>query len=119
MTVRAIINATIVVPAGEPVSGTLLIDGHTIAAIGDVAIPEGAERIDARGSVVAPGIVDLGVFAIDPPACRAGGITRAALMPDQSLALDDPGLIQRAAASGKPDLWVHPMAAATRGTQTK
>ena len=115
MSVRAIINATIVVPSGEPVSGTLLIDGHTIAAIGDVAIPEGAERIDARGSLVAPGIVDLGVFAIDPPACRAGGITRAALMPDQSLPLDDPGLIQRAADSGKPDLWVHPMAAATRG----
>jgi len=115
VTVRAIINAMIVVPEGERVSGTLLIDGETIAAIGDVAIPEGAERIDARGALVAPGIVDLGVFAIDPPACRAGGITRAALMPDQSLALDDPGLIQRAAASGKPDLWVHPMAAATRG----
>jgi dihydroorotase len=36
-------------------------------------------------------------------------------MPDQSPPLDDPGLIQRAAYSGKPDIWVHPLAAATRG----
>ena len=31
-----------------------------------------------------PGLVDLGVFAIDKPAFHFGGITRAALMPDQS-----------------------------------
>ena len=35
-------------------------------------------------------------------------------MPDQSPALDDPGLVQRAALIGKPDLWIHPIAAATR-----
>jgi dihydroorotase len=36
------------------------------------------------------------------------------LMPDQNPVLDDPGIVQRAAASGKPELWVHPIAAATR-----
>src|SRR3546814_8898549 len=44
-----------------------------------------------------------------------GGITRAALMPDQSSPLDDVGLIQQATRAGKPDFWVHPIAAATRG----
>ncbi|NWN23075.1 dihydroorotase, partial [Escherichia coli] len=39
------------------------------------------------------------------------------LMPDQSPILDDPGIIRRAAPMGKPDLWVHPLAAATRGLQ--
>jgi dihydroorotase len=63
---------------------------------------------------VAPGIVDLGTFSVDKAACIAGGITRIALMPDQSPPLDDPGLVQRAALAAKPDLWVHPLGAATK-----
>ena len=93
---------------------TLLIAGETIASIGG-ELPATAELIDGGGKLLAPGIVDLGVFRVDAPAFRFGGIVRAALMPDQSPPLDDPGLIQRAAYSGKPDIWVHPLAAATRG----
>ncbi|MBN9787911.1 dihydroorotase [Pseudonocardia sp. TMWB2A] len=82
--------------------------------------PDGeVESIDGRGQWLAPGIIDLGVFATDKPAFHFGGITRAALMPDQSRPLDDPGLIERAAKAGKPDLWVHPLAAATRGLEGK
>jgi len=73
-----------------------------------------SETIDGGGLHLAPGIIDLGVFAVDRAACRAGGITRVGLMPDQSPILDDPGIIRRAALMGKPDLWVHPLAAATR-----
>lgn len=95
-------------------SASVVIEGERIAAIGG-DVPAGAEAIDGRGKLLAPGIVDLGVFRVDGPAFRFGGIVRAALMPDQSPPLDDPGLIQRAAYSGKPDIWVHPLAAATRG----
>jgi dihydroorotase len=95
--------------------GAILIEGDRIASIGAEPLPREAERIDAKGAHAAPGIVDLGVFAVDKAACIAGGITRVALMPDQSPALDDPGLVQRAALAAKPDLWVHPLAAATRG----
>lgn len=70
--------------------------------------------IDAKGLLALPGIIDLGVFAIDKPAFRAGGIVRAALMPDQNPVLDGPGPVKQKAASGKPDLWVHPIAAGTR-----
>lgn len=104
---RAVINGA----NGQAV----LMRGDTIEAVGAIDVPSDTATIDAKGALIAPGIVDLGVFAIDKPACRAGGIVRAALMPDQSRPLDDPGLIQRAADSGKPDLWVHPIAAATRG----
>lgn len=79
--------------------------------------PEFAETIDASNLVVAPGIVDLGCFAIDLPAFVAGGITRAALMPDQSPVLDEAAIVQRAAASGKPQVWIHPVAAATPGLE--
>lgn len=112
---RAILNGRVVLPKGEPAPGGVLIRDQEIVQIGGFELPSDAEAIDAGGALIAPGIVDLGAFAVDPPACRAGGITRVALMPDQSPPLDEPGLIQRAAASGKPDhLWVHPIAAATR-----
>lgn len=91
-----------------------VVDG----VISDKAGPD-AETIDLRSKWIAPGIIDLGVFATDKPAFHFGGIVRAALMPDQSRMLDDPGLIERAAKGGKPDLWVHPLAAATRGLEGK
>ncbi|QLC21259.1 amidohydrolase family protein [Parasphingopyxis sp. CP4] len=72
-----------------------------------------AQQIDANGLHVAPGIIDLGAFDVDIPACIAGGITRVALMPDQSPVIDEPAMVQHAAAAGKPDLWVHPIGAAT------
>ena len=81
----------------------------------NLADADEATTLDGRGLLALPGIVDLGVHAIDKPAFRAGGIVRAALLPDQRPVLDDPGPVKETAASGKPDLWVHPLAAATRG----
>lgn len=116
MTTIAIINGRLADPAGDALlSGSILIEGDRIVAAGDIAVPADAERIDAQGQVVAPGLVDLGVFATDKPAFHFGGITRAALMPDQSSLLDDAALIRQATRAGKPDFWVHPIAAATRG----
>jgi dihydroorotase len=107
-TLRVIINSA-------NIAGSVIIDGDVIAEVGNPSIPADADIIDAKGALIAPGIVDLGVFQVEKAACIAGGITRVALMPDQSPALDDPGLVQRAALAAKPDLWVHPLAAATRG----
>jgi len=116
VTKLAIINGRLADPAGDALlSGSILIEGDRIVAAGDIAVPADAERIDAQGQVVAPGLVDLGVFATDKPAFHFGGITRAALMPDQSSLLDDAALIRQATRAGKPDFWVHPIAAATRG----
>lgn len=111
-----ITNALLADPDGQAVtSGSILIEGDSIVAAGDIAIPLDAEKVDAKGMLVAPGLVDLGVFRTDKPAFKFGGITRAALMPDQSSPLDDVGLIRHATRAGKPDFWVHPLAAATRG----
>lgn len=112
-----ITGGRLVLPAGEPAFGNLRCEGGRIAALGDVSPQDGDEVIDARGALVAPGLVDLGVFAIDKPAFHFGGITRAALMPDQGPPLDHPARVRFAAQSGKPDLWVHPLAAATRGLE--
>lgn len=101
-----------------PRPGSLLVAGGRIAAIDPAELPEGTETVDARGQWLAPGIIDLGVFATDKPAFHFGGITRAALMPDNG-PLDGAGLVERAAKGGKPDLWVHPLAAATKGLAGK
>lgn len=109
-----ITNARLVTPEGVR-EGSLRMEDGRIAALSDV--PVEGETVDARRKLVAPGLVDLGVFAIDKPAFHFGGITRAALMPDQSPPLDLPSRVSYIAKSGKPDLWVHPLAAATRGLE--
>ncbi|MCW4460419.1 dihydroorotase [Sphingomonas sp. BT-65] len=108
-------NARLVCPERGESDGELYVANHEIAA----QAPEGAEVIDCGGRLLAPALTDLGVFAMDKAACRAGGIARIGLMPDQSPVLDGPGIVQRAADMGKPELWVHPIAAATRGLEGK
>ena len=110
----AILNGRVV--AGDRViDGGVLIEQGRIVAIGMFAVPQQAERIDARGALIAPGLIDVGVFAVDLPAFAAGGITRAVLMPDQTSSLETAALVQHAAQAGKPGVWIHPLAAATRG----
>lgn len=58
----AITNAKVYPVSTAPIErGTVLLDGHTIAAVGpagEIAIPAGATVIDAAGKVVTPGLVD-------------------------------------------------------------
>ncbi len=112
-----ITNAQLVTPDGLARGALRCGDGVILELGADVAPEVGDEVIDARGKILAPGLVDLGVFAVDKPAFHFGGITRAALMPDQSPPLDLPSRVGFIAKSGKPDLWVHPLAAATRALE--
>lgn len=107
----SILGAKALLPGkSQPEQGAIHIaDGHFVATA-----PDNSETIDAKGLIAAPGIVDLGVFATDKPAFHFGGVTRAALMPDRTPPLDDPGAVRSATRSGKPDFWVHPLAAATK-----
>jgi dihydroorotase len=107
-------NGRVVTPQGV-VEAALACENGRIVSIGDLTPQDGDQVIDAKGRLVVPGLIDFGVFAIDKPAFHFGGITRAALMPDQSPLLDLPSRVSHIAKSGKPDLWVHPLAAATRG----
>ncbi|WBH16882.1 dihydroorotase [Sphingomonas radiodurans] len=103
-------NARIVCPVGGERLGELFVAGGVIVAEASDAVV-----IDCRGKLLAPAVVDLGVATIDRAAFHAGGIVRVGLMPDQTPVLDEPGIVQRSALIGRPDLWIHPIAAATRG----
>jgi dihydroorotase len=111
-----ITGGRLVLPDGVTPGAIRCADG-IIAAVGDTNPQDGDEVVDAKGALVAPALVDFGVFAIDKPAFHFGGIARAALMPDRSPPLDRPSAVRFAAQSGKPDLWVHPLAAATVGLE--
>jgi len=112
----AITGGRVIDPAsGFDAVANVIIRDRVIVHIGSEAPPADAEIIDTRGLVVAPGLIDAGVFRADPAACHVGGITRVVLMPDQRPPLDDPALVAFTQAMGKPDVWVHPLVAATRG----
>lgn len=113
MTLINIINGHVQLPGADKAEAmSLQIKDGKISSFG--APIDHAVELDATNLLIAPGIIDLGVFKTDKPAFRFGGITRAALMPDQSPVHDDPATIRYAALKGKPDLWVHPLAAATK-----
>ena len=111
-----IAGGRLVLPDGVREGALRLVDGR-IDSLGDIAPHDGDEVLETTGKLVAPGLVDYGVFAVDKPAFHFGGITRAALMPDQSPPLDLPSRVAYIAKSGKPGFWVHPLAAATRGLE--
>ena len=54
---KAIINGKLVFPE-RIIEGNLLMEGDTILAAGKIAVPEGAEIIDAQGLFVGPGFID-------------------------------------------------------------
>ena len=113
-----IVNGRLVLPTGEAHSGAIRCENGVVIALDSAVVARDGDTIfDAKGALIAPALIDLGVFAIDRPAFHFGGIVRAALMPDESPPLDHPARVRFAAQSGKPDLWVHPLAAATRGLE--
>jgi imidazolonepropionase-like amidohydrolase len=77
----AIQNVTLIDGTGAaPRSGvTVVVDGNTIAAVGDsqVTIPSGAKRIDGSGKYLIPGLMDIHVHVPGSAARNQGGEGRS------------------------------------------
>ncbi len=113
-------------------NGSIVIENGRIAAIGSGAqnqgAPEGAETVDGRGMIAAPGLVDARVFTGEPGgehretiesaarAAAAGGVTTFIVMPDTDPVIDDIALVEFVlkAARDKAVVNVHPAAALTK-----
>ncbi len=126
-------NARLVDPAsGREERGGLLVEN---GVIGDIAwgatpqAPEGAERIDCAGCVLAPGLVDMRAFVGEPgaehretlktlsEAAAAGGVTTVVSMPDTNPVVDDPAIVDFVLRRARDTavVRIHPAAALTKG----
>jgi dihydroorotase len=128
-----IANGRIIDPAsGRDRVGNLLIDGERMVALDAEAdarsrADRAARVIDARGLVVAPGLVDLAARLREPgfeykatlesemDAAVAGGVTSLACPPDTEPPLDEPGLVDmlRRRAKAQARARVYPVGALT------
>lgn len=103
--------------SGRDERGSLFVqDGRIVSSGADIDIPANAERIDCRGHLLCPGLVDMRSFAAEPRAAAAGGITTAVLMPDKSTPLDSAALIAQAQdRDARGGVRLRAMGAATKG----
>ncbi|CAM5195687.1 dihydroorotase [Bosea thiooxidans] len=133
----AIVNARLVDPAtGREGRGSVLLRDGAIAAVERGAAPatgENARRIDAKGLVLTPGLVDLRAFLGEPGAefretlgtgshaAAAGGVTTVVCRPDTDPPIDDPAIIDflKRRARDKAIVNVLPCAALTKGLHGK
>lgn len=78
----AFVGGTIIPITGDPIEeGTLIIDAGKIVAVGkssDVTIPSNAQRVDTKGKVLMPGLVD----SHSHIAQAEGGDSSAPIQPD-------------------------------------
>lgn len=127
-------GARVVDPARDldAVGSVIVAEGRILAAGPDVlnqGAPDGWEIVDARGKLVAPGLVDARVFVGEPGyehretlataarAAAAGGVTTIVTMPDTDPTIDDPALVDFIKRRALDDavVRVQPAAALTKG----
>ena len=106
----------------DAIADVLVVDGK-IAAVGTgLTAPAGTPAYDARGKVVAPGLIDLHVHLREPgqtakeniatgtAAAARGGFTSVVCMPNTSPAIDSAGTValirERAAREGAVNVFV-------------
>jgi dihydroorotase len=117
----------------DPASGLdrtteLCIEDGRLAAIGERPPGFKPERtLDARGLVVAPGLIDLcarllepgteGALKIEMQAALAGGVTGVVCPPDTDPPLDEPGLVRmlRQSSRASAGARTYPLGALTEG----
>lgn len=133
----AIVNARLIDPAsGREGAGSVLVRNGAIASVewqNAPATDEGVRRIDARGQVLTPGLVDLRAFLGEPgaefretlgtgsQAAAAGGVTTVVCRPDTNPVIDDPAIIDfvKRRARDKAVVNVLSCAALTKGLEGK
>jgi len=132
----AFVNARLVDPAsGYDGPGALVVRDGLIADViqgkDPGALSEGVEVIDARGAMLAPGLIDLKVRTGEPGAetketlksaglaAAAGGVTSIVLQPDTNPVIDEPSVVDFILRRTRDMELVHvyPAGAATKGAK--
>jgi len=121
----------------NPATDTDMVQDVFIAAGKIVGLGQGPERfganrvVDARGKIVAPGLVDMAARLREPGfeylatlesemfAATVGGVTSLSCPPDTDPPLDEPGLVEmlKHRAKGRNQTNVYPLGALTQQLQ--
>ena len=130
-------NATLLDPAtGRETRGAVLVRDGRIADIAEGAapgVPAEATRIDCRGRVLTPGLIDMHAFVGEPgaehretlasasAAAAAGGVTTLVCMPDTNPVIDGPAIVDFVLRRARDTACVNvlPAAAITKGLAGK
>ena len=131
---KLFVNARIIDPDQDlDIHGDLLVTKGKIEAIGKSLprkdLKKNCKIIDAKGLVLAPGLVDARVFIGEPGgehretiksasrAAAAGGVTSMVMMPDTNPVIDDAALVEfvRQTAKEKSKVRILPTAALSKG----
>jgi dihydroorotase len=129
-------NARVIDPSRNlDAKGSVALADRRIVAAGPEADkatrPAGAEIIDCRGAIIAPGLVDMRVFLGEPGAehretfasagnaAAAGGVTSIVTMPDAEPVIDDAALVDYISrrARDTASVRVFPTAALSKGLE--
>ncbi|WP_342362290.1 dihydroorotase [Terrarubrum flagellatum] len=129
-----LVNARLVDPAsGRDEKGGLFIQNGVIREIGPSVVassaPDGAEIVECRGLIVAPGLIDMQAFAGEPgaehretlrtlsEAAAGGGVTSLVCLPNTDPPVDDPAIVDflLRRARDRAVVRVYPLAALTKG----
>ena len=127
-------NARVIDPSRDlDFAGDVLIADGVIReakrGIGAAGVPQGAEIVDCKGRIVAPGLIDMRAFVGEPgaehretlatasQAAAAGGVTTIVCQPDTNPVIDDHAIVDFILRRARDTAIVHvaPMAALTKG----
>ena len=105
---KALVNGTVYTPTRIIRDGVVLIDGERIVAVGSptqVPVPSDADRLDARGGIICPGLVDIHVHGGDGADCTDGTTDAVRTVARRQLRAGTTSFLPTTASAPLEEIW--------------
>jgi len=105
---RAVVNGVVYTPTRVIPDGVVLFDQGQLVDVGrpgQVPIPEGAERIDAQGNIVCPGLVDIHLHGGDGADCLDGTVEAVRTVARRHLRAGTTSMVASTGSAHLPQIW--------------
>ncbi len=104
----AFINGDVYTPTRIIAPGVVLVDGERILAVGrpeQVPIPEDARRLDAKGHIICPGLIDIHVHGGDGADCTDGTVEAVRTVARRHLRAGTTSFLPTTGSAPFPQMW--------------